>query len=58
MLRPGFLFGSGVQLAVFRRLLSLIFLVVPGHAGVDLREVRVLSVDNDFPHQPSVLIRF
>ena len=56
MLRPGLVFGSGVKLAIFGRLLALIFLVMPGQAGFDLCEVHVFSLNDNFSHQPSILI--
>src|SRR5713101_6812310 len=52
--RFGFRFG--VKFAVFRRLLVFVELVVPSHAGSDLFEVDVLSVEQDLPHQPAILI--
>src|SRR5712692_9658604 len=49
-------FSFGVKFAVFRRLLVLVELIVPRHAGSDLFEVDVLAVEQNLSHQPAVLI--
>ena len=40
MLRPGFLFGPGVELTI-GGLLALLFFGMPRHARFDLRKIRV-----------------
>jgi hypothetical protein len=51
-----FLFRGCVQLAVFWRLLPLIFFVMPGHAGLDLFQVDIFSFQKNLSYQSSVLI--
>ncbi len=45
--RARFGFSFGVCVAVFRRLLVFVELVMPRHAGFDLFEVDVFPVQND-----------
>src|SRR5206468_12016341 len=51
-----FIFGFGVERAVFWRLLVFVELVVPRQAGFDLFEVDVLAVEQNFSNQSPVLI--
>jgi len=44
----------GILHAVRRRLLSLILLVMPRHAGLDLLQVGVLAVHQDYAEDPSI----
>src|SRR5256885_14979799 len=52
-----FVFGARIKFAIFRRLLSLIFLVMPGHSRFDLFEVDVFSIQKNFSNQSTVLVR-
>ena len=49
-------FSFGVSVAVFRRLLVFVELVMPRHAGFDLFEVDVSSVQNNLAYKSPVLI--
>ena len=57
MSRPArFLFRRCVKFSILWRLLSLIFFVMPRHAGFDLFQVDVCSVQNDLANNSPVLI--
>ena len=54
LLPSGLKLGVGILHAVRRGLLSLIPLVVPRHAGLDLLQVDVLAVHQDDAQDPSI----